>query len=193
MLPPISLILATWVGDYVAGLTATRYRGASSSGAAREGLNRWIGLFASAAGRSVTDAGDFEDRVARIQEGWRVRVGRVRADSATDRLIRSLPGAPIVTVAGAADLIGRSFQQTNEGIARLVEADILRPVTLRRRNRAFEAAKIIDAFTDLERATRQSGGRYTLITSDKNRPAASMKSTKRVTNDKLAEEQEALL
>jgi Fic family protein len=151
VLPPISLILATWSKDYVAGLTATRYRGASTSRAAREGLSQWIGLFASAARRSVTDAGDFEERVAQIQRGWRVRVGRVRADSATDRLIRSLPGAPIVTVAGAADLIGRSFQQTNQAIARLVEADILKPVTLRRRNRAFEAADIIEAFTDLER------------------------------------------
>lgn len=151
VLPPISLVLATWAADYVAGLTATRYRGAPTSQLAYEGLNRWIALFASAAGRSVVDAGVFEERVAEIEKAWRAQVGRIRADSATDRLIRALPGAPIVTVAGAADTIDRSYQQTNEAIGRLVEANILRQVNLGRRNRAFEADEIVDAFTDLQR------------------------------------------
>jgi Fic family protein len=151
VLQPISLVLATWAADYVAGLTATRYRGAPTTQLAHEVLNRWIALFASAAGRSVFDAGIFEERVAEIEKTWRARVGRIRADSAIDRLIRALPGAPIVTVAGAADVIDRSFQQTNEAIGRLAEANILRQITVGRRNRAFEAGEIIDAFTDLER------------------------------------------
>jgi Fic family protein len=151
VLPPISLILATQADDYVAGLTATRYRGEADSPAAHDGLNQWIGRFASAASRSVADAGAFEARVIEIQDAWRTRVGRIRADSATDRLIRALPGAPIVTVNGAGDLIGRSFQQTNEAIARLVEGGVLAQVSIGRRNRAFEAAEIVDAFMDLER------------------------------------------
>lgn len=151
VLPPVSLVLATWAADYVAGLTATRYRGAATSKSAQEGLNRWIALFASAAGRSVSDAGAFEARVVEIEKAWRTRVGRIRADSATDRLIRALPGTPIVTVAGAADIVGRSFQQTNEAISRLTDAKVLKQVTVGRRNRAFEAAEIVDAFTGLER------------------------------------------
>jgi len=151
VLPPISLILATQADEYAAGLTATRYRGAADSSAAHEGLNRWIGSFASAARRSVTDAGAFEDRVIQIQDAWRARIERIRADSAVDRLIRALPGAPIVTVRGAGDLVGRSFQQTNEAIARLVEAGVLVQVSIGRRNRAFEATDIVDAFMDLER------------------------------------------
>ncbi|MDA8355771.1 MAG: Fic family protein, partial [Actinomycetota bacterium] len=47
--------------------------------------------------------------------------------------------------------ISRSFIQTNEAISRLVEAGILKQVTVGRRNRAFEAPDIIAAFTDLER------------------------------------------
>ncbi|HVA07669.1 MAG TPA: Fic family protein [Acidimicrobiales bacterium] len=151
VLPPISLILATQADDYVAGLTATRYRGEADTPAAYEGLNQWIARFASAASRSVADAGAFEARVSEIQDAWRTRVGRIRTDSATDRLIRALPGAPIVTVNGAGDFIGRSFQQTNEAIARLVEAGVLSQVSIGRRNRAFEAAEIVDAFMDLER------------------------------------------
>ena len=48
-------------------------------------------------------------------------------------------------------MISRSFIQTNEAISRLVEAGILKQVTVGRRNRAFEAPDIIAAFTDLER------------------------------------------
>ena len=151
VLPPISLILAKNADEYVAGLTATRYRGAVDSSAAHEGLNRWIGSFASASRRSVTDADAFEALVIQIQDAWRARIGRIRADSAVDRLIRALPGAPIVTVRGAGDLVGRSFQQTNEAIARLVEAGVLVQVSIGRRNRAFEATDIVDAFMDLER------------------------------------------
>jgi Fic family protein len=151
VLPPISLVLATWAADYIAGLTATRYNGTPASKQAHAGLNKWMGLFASAAKRAVSDADAFESRVDEIEKEWRTRVGRIRKDSSTDRLIRALPGAPIVTANGAADLIGRSFQQTNEAISRLVDAGVLRQVSVGRRNRAFEASEIVDAFTDLER------------------------------------------
>lgn len=60
-------------------------------------------------------------------------------------------GAPVVTVNSAADLIGRSFVQTNEAVARLVDVGILQQVTVGRRNRAFEVADVIDTFADLER------------------------------------------
>jgi Fic family protein len=151
VLPPISLILATWSQDYVAGLTATRYLGQPTSDDAIAGTNQWVALFATACRRAISDAERFEGRVSTLQTRWRERLGRVRADSATDRLIRALPGAPVVTVNGAADLIGRSFQATNEAIDRLVEARVLRQVNVGRRNRAFEAPELVRTFTDLER------------------------------------------
>lgn len=151
VLPPISLVLATWAGDYVGGLTATRYQGPATGKAAHEGINLWIGRFAGACVRAVADAASFEQRVQRFQDTWRGQLGRVRSGSATDLLLRSLPGAPVLTVNGAAELIGRSFPQTNEAIARLTEAGVLSQVTVGKRNRAFEAKEVINAFTDLER------------------------------------------
>ncbi len=56
VLPPISLVLATWSNDYIAGLTATRYLRDASSIEALDGLNRWIGLFSAAVKRAVDDA-----------------------------------------------------------------------------------------------------------------------------------------
>ena len=151
ILPPVSLILATWPRDYVGGLTGTRYVGAPESEQAHAGLNRWIALFASACRRAAEDAGQFEEQVRVLQDSWRERLGSVRRDSAADLLVRALPGAPLVTAKTAAELIGRSFQATNQAIERLAGAGILAQVSLGRRNRAFEAPELIEEFTALER------------------------------------------
>jgi Fic family protein len=151
ILPPVSLVLATWAQDYIDGLTASRYRGPATSKEASEGINLWIGRFANACKRAVDDATSFEQQARRIESSWRERLGRVRARSAADLLLGVLVGAPVVTVNGAAEIVGRSFIQTNEAIQRLVDAGILKQVTVGRRNRAFEAPEIIAAFTELER------------------------------------------
>jgi Fic family protein len=158
VLPPISLVLATWANDYIDGLAATRYRGPATGKEAHEGLNLWIGRFAGACTRAVEDAASFEQRVQQIQHTWRAKLGRVRSGSATDLLLSSLPGAPVLTVNGAVALIGRSFPQTNQAIARLTQAGVLSQVTVGKRNRAFEAREIVNAFTDLERQLASPGG-----------------------------------
>jgi Fic family protein len=155
---PVSLVLATWANDYTAGLDATRYRGAASSKAAHDGVNLWAGRFAGAARRAVADASGFEARTQALQDDWRAALGTVRADSATDRLLRALPGAPLITVNSAAALIGRSFTAVNEAIPRLLAAGILNQTNVGRRNRAFEAPAVIEAFTDLERQLASPGG-----------------------------------
>ncbi|MCY4076344.1 MAG: Fic family protein [Acidobacteria bacterium] len=149
--PPVSLILATWSRDYVAALTGTRHVGEADSAEALEGLNRWIALFAAACRRSTEDAGRFEAGVRAMQSSWRERVGTVRRDSSVHRLIDALPAAPMLTTTTAAQLIGRSFQATAHAVERLREAGVLVQVNVGRRNRAFEAPELIEAFTALER------------------------------------------
>lgn len=151
ILPPISLILATWSRDYVSGLTGARYDGPPDSPAAHAGINRWIGLFATACRRAVEDASRFEGQVRALQDGWRERLGTVRRNSSVDLLIGALAAAPVLTTTTAADLIGRSFEATSQAIDRLVAAKVLTQVTIGRRNRAFEAPELIEAFTALER------------------------------------------
>jgi Fic family protein len=158
VLPPVSLVLATWSGEYVDALTATRYVGPSESAEAHAGSNRWIGLFAAACKRAVDDAAVFEEGVNLLQETWRSRLGRVRADSATDLLIRALPGMPVFTVRGAARLIGRSVPAVNEAVSRMVDVKVISQSTVGRRNRAFEAPELIRAFTDLERRLASPAG-----------------------------------
>ena len=157
-LPPISLVLATRANDYIDGLIATRYEGPPGGKAAHNGLNLWVGRFASAAQRSVSDATAFEGRVDELEESWRKRLGSVRRGSATDILLQKLPALPILTVNSAAALIGRGFLATNQAVDRLVNANVLASIRAGRRNRAFEAPELIAAFTDFERGLASPGG-----------------------------------
>jgi Fic family protein len=151
VLPPVSLILATWARSYVEGLTAFRHVGAPTGSAAREGVNIWVGRFAAACTRAVSDAVDFEDRTRQLEQQWRDKLGRIRTGSATELLLHAVAGAPVLTVDGAAQLIGRTYKPANDAIQRLVLAGVLRQITIGHRNRAFEAPDVIAAFTVLER------------------------------------------
>lgn len=158
VLPPVSLVLATMARTYIDGLTQFRYVGSPTSPKAMEGVNAWVARFAGACTRAVVDATTFEERAAHMEMEWRERLGTIRANSATDVLLKALPGAPVVTVDSAATLIGRSFKPANDAIGRLVDEGILRQVTIGRRNRAFEAPEVIEAFTALERQLASDTG-----------------------------------
>lgn len=177
VMPPVSLVLATWARDYVDGLQATRYRGPVSSAAARDGINLWVARFAAACLRAVADAGSFEERARALLHEWRASLGSIRANSATDLLLRVLPGAPIVTVNSAAALIDRTFSAANDAIGRLVDARVLRPVNVGRRNRAFEAPDVIEAFTALERQLASPDG--DTRSSEPSRPVPYRRATRR--------------
>ena len=158
ILPPVSLILATWSQDYIDGLTGTRYVGLADSSDAHSGINRWIAIFASACGRAVEDANRFEEQVRALQSSWRERVGRVRRDSTVNLLVSVLPSAPVLTTTTAAELVGRSFPATSMAIERLVAAGVLAQVSVGRRNRAYEAPELIDVFTAFERRLASTEG-----------------------------------
>ena len=158
VLPPVSLVLATWSQDYIAGLTGTRYVAPPDSAKAHAGTNRWIALFAAACRRAVEDATRFEAQVRALQAAWVERAGRPRRDSAARRLIEALPAAPVFTASTAAQLIDRSFQAAGQAIDRLVSAGVLAQVSAGRRNRTFEAPELIEAFTALERQLASPAG-----------------------------------
>ena len=151
LIPPVSLVLATLPREYVGGLTTYRHMAKPGSPEAHDSLNEWVGWFARVCVRAVEDAQAFEQAVSEIQAKWREAAAPVRRNSATDLLLDRLPGTPIIGGQAAAKLLGRSFPAANQAIQNLVSAGVLRQVTIGRRNRAYEAPAIIDAFTDLER------------------------------------------
>ena len=146
VLPPISLILATKADQYVAALDGTHVDGSNHAQLA------WVQLFLAALGRACRDAELFAGELIDLEAASRARLGRIRANSATDLLVAALPSLPVFSVTTAAAYIGRTFQATSDAVERLREADVVRQVTLGRRNRAFEAVGLFEAFTGFERS-----------------------------------------
>lgn len=155
---PVSLILATWSDSYIDGLERFRHIGRPDSAQAVEGMNIWVARCAAACARAAEDASGFEARALELEQQWRNALAPVRTDSALDRLLHRLVGAPILSVSTAAALTGRSFPAANAAVHRLTEKGILRQVTVGRRNRAFESPEAINAFTALERRLASPAG-----------------------------------
>ncbi len=146
VIPPVSLVLATRANDYLAALDGIRADGDNTPG-----LLRWVELFLSATGRACRDADGFSRDLAQLEADSRQRLERVRANSAVDLLVSALPALPVFSVTTAAAHIGRSFPVTADAVERLRAANVVKQVTLGRRNRAFEAAGIFEAFIGFER------------------------------------------
>ena len=139
--PPVSLVLATHREAYVDGLVAFR-----------EGrLADWADIFGRALHASARRAADLAQEVARLQDRWRERAGHPRSDSSAEALIVALPAYPVLTVASAAEILGRSVQAANSALAQLEEAGVVTQVSLGRRNRAFEAKELLQLVNVFER------------------------------------------
>jgi Fic family protein len=157
--PPISLVLATWATEYIAGLTAYRHVGAPNGSGRSAGAGTWLRTFATAASRSCGDAEAYAAQIDALDALWRDRLGRVRANSAVELLLDVLPGVPVITVESAARLIGRSEMRTGDAVNRLEAVGVLRQRNVgRQRYRVFEAADVVDLFTGLERALASPTG-----------------------------------
>jgi Fic family protein len=151
--PPISLVLATWSDDYIASLTAFRHLHPADSPKRSEAAHRWLGTFAAATLRACSDAHTYASRIDDLIEEWRTTLGTVRSGSALDLLLGVLPGVPLLSVASAARLIGRSDVAAGAAVNRLADAGILTQRNIgKQRYRIFEAPAILDLFTSLERA-----------------------------------------
>jgi Fic family protein len=152
VVPPISLVLATWSDSYIHGLTDFRHQGTADSSQRAQALQPWLETVTAATKRACHDALGYSDRITQLTGEWNQRLGRYRQGSALDLLVRALPGVPLLTPEGATDLIGRSPVAVRAAITQLLEAQILvlRPSSSPR-NRVLEAPQVIQLMTYLER------------------------------------------
>ena len=153
VVPPISLVLATWSDSYIEGLTDFRHEGLADSPQRDHALQPWLGVFAAATRRACADAVEYSHRIDQLTDGWNQKLGRYRKGSALDLLVEHLPGVPLLTPDKAAQLVGRSPVATRAAIAQLIEAGILRlRPSSSPRNRVLEAPAVIRMLTSLERS-----------------------------------------
>lgn len=141
--PPVSVVLAAGRDRYIRGLEEFR-QGAVES---------WIERFAVATRQSASTAERYIVQVAELQESWRTRLRAVtslRSDAAAWAVIDGLPGHPVITVAAATAMTGRSKSSIAVAIDQLAAAGILLPLSSGRRNRAWEASGLLDLLANLE-------------------------------------------
>jgi Fic family protein len=141
--PPISVVLARQREAYIDGLTAYR----------RGEVGAWLEHFATASARSAHLALAYLGALADLAERWRGQLaaaGAPRADAAAWALIDVLPAHPIITTPVAAAATGRARSAVHVAIADLEAAGVLLPLSASRRNRAWEAAGLLELLGSLE-------------------------------------------
>jgi Fic family protein len=146
VVPPISLVLAGRKDAYVDALTAFRYGDDDP----------WLLLAAESAAHAAHASIELADQIAALQEHWRERAKRPRADSAAELIIRLLAAEPVLNVELAARRTGRSEEAARQALNRLAEAGVVQLTTVAKRDRAWESIGIFALVDEMER--RLSGG-----------------------------------
>lgn len=88
-------------------------------------------------------------RLADIPDEWRELVGPIRAGSAAAGLLEILPTNPILSADEACGMLRAPRSSVFAAVARLHEAGVLRPLTVRKRDQVWGAAAILDELDDL--------------------------------------------
>lgn len=153
VVPPVSLVLAGDRPAYVQALTSWRF----------DDPDELLLLLAGAIEHSALATIELSDQIAKLGEGWRSRMPKLRSGSGYDLLIDRLPSEPIIDVARAAALIERSPESARRALAQLEEAGIVRQISAGRRNRVWEAVGLFALVDEMERTLSRGrvGGGHT--------------------------------
>lgn len=142
--PPISLILAAEPMGYVGGLTWYREGGVSA----------WMAQFADAAARAATEAERLADEIEQLQSTWLDDLGQPRRDAAVRQLISALPQQPVIDVAVAQALTGKSHVAVGKALQELERAGILHRLNERKWGRGWECDQLLNLVDAFENSVR---------------------------------------
>ena len=143
-IPPISLILAAEPKGYVGGLTAYREGQVSS----------WLAQFAGATAQAAGEAERLADATEQLQSTWLDDLGQPRTDAAVRQLISALQGQPVVDVAVAQTLTGKSHVAVGKALQELERAGILQRLNERKWGRVWECDQLLNLVDAFEKSVR---------------------------------------
>lgn len=182
---PVSLVLATLRGRYVEGLTAYRYTGPQESGDAAAAVAAWLDVFLHVTTVAAEQARLFAGQIADLQTEWETKLaehraaqGRrevPRADSATSRILRTLPEVPILTSRTAQRRLAVSFPAARAALEELADAGILARRSVERGTTGYTATDVFSLVTHAERQLAST--RWDTRISPPNRPVPAPRQT----------------
>jgi Fic family protein len=143
-IPPISLILAAEPKAYIGGLTAYR-----------EGeVSLWSARFAQASARAAQEAERLAELIEERQSAWLDAIGQPRKDAAVRQLVSVLPAQPVIDVAVAQKLTGKSHVAIGRALQQLEDAGILNRLNERKWGRVWECDQLLSLVDSLEQSVR---------------------------------------
>lgn len=158
---PVSLVLSTLRDRYVDGLTAYRYAGPPAGAEASTAVGAWLDIFLHATTVAAEQAHLFAGQVAALQDEWEAKLaehrsaqGRretPRADSATSKILGTLPEVPILTSRTAQRRLGVSFPAARAALEELADAGILARRSVERGTTGYTATDVFTLVTHAER------------------------------------------
>ena len=143
-LPPISLILAAEPKGYINGLTDYR-QGA---------VSLWSARFAQATTRAAREAERLAAAIEERQSAWLDALGQPRRDAAVRQLVSVLPEQPVIDVAVAQRLTGKSHVAIGKALQQLEGAGIINRLNERKWGRVWECDQLLSLVDSFERGVR---------------------------------------
>ena len=108
-----------------------------------------IGTFASGSKIAAQEAKITATKLNEIPETWRSGIPRLRSGSATETILNVLLHTPVVTAEDFINKFGFAVNSVYSALDRLLEADVIRPLTDRKRNQIWGASAVLDELEDL--------------------------------------------
>lgn len=108
-------------------------------------IDSWTNFCAVSSEVATSATVNYIDAFNHLENEWTNRVGKVSRGSATQEIMRLLPGCPFITVERACQLTGKSFSTVNDALARLCKAGVLLQSDVTGAgSRVFEARGVMD-------------------------------------------------
>lgn len=158
LVPPISLVLASFTKSYISGLTDFRYSDDDSPTRVCEKLNDWVSFFAGSCVRACDEAWQFEAAAQDLQDAWRRQLGSVRKNSAAELLLDELVRMPIFTLKLLQESTRRSLRAITDAVEKYESAGIVKPMGSAQRKRGFEVPSVLHAYNIFERRLASPAG-----------------------------------
>lgn len=146
---PLSVVLARRGREYVDGLNAFR----------RDDLDGWISQFATWTTAAANAAEHFGVAIEQLGLRWngqladhRAAEGRraVRRDAAVIRLIRELPGMPVLQINDVADRLDITWMAAKLAVDELEHVGVITNVSAGRRNRVYHVPELFSLVARFE-------------------------------------------
>jgi len=104
--------------------------------------------------RAAIQAEQLADRIEQRQSAWLDRLGRPRRDAAVRQLVSVLPQQPVIDVATAQRLTGKSHVAVGRALQQLERTGVLNRLSERKWGRVWECDELFALVESFEKSVR---------------------------------------